>query len=681
MSQDRRRESERRSAQASDALAAHAPPRSGGGLGERIGLLGHEADAGARPARRLLASLRLRPSTDGRFHAVAAAAGEGLRQLGGHPGVGARGRELGRRQRVAVAVEAQRDAAPGPDGRERRRVGDRVADVHHAGALDALRGDDVLERGELHAAAHRAHGGYQLAAHAAVHLRPEEVVEPRYRHSVGRREVVGGARLVGDLDEAALHHARGFVAQPCLLVLRHQPRVQAQLRAAYVAQRESGELAERLEVRRVGGRDDEGRQKRGDPGQRLERPGHHKHALGAEGLDTLVGDLEGLEERRQQPQGVAGVVAGLVDHVGEEVVVLAQPGEELRPVWDEVFRDLLGVVVPGEWAFAIGHVNAARRLAGAGRAAGGRVRTPRAHRLAISASTGSGRSRGSRADSASTAPAAVLSLPCANWQSVWYSRGISRISPRRRISANSGSLSPSAAAISATLIVLRFSRNWAQRGAQSSPVKRKRKELTTGPRSSWAVARWIMAPVSLVSSSSSCQMTSCQVPVGPPGRAGCRLRRAYRRHMAGLTMSMYPAMTSTPSRQGASRSITPRWYSSRHVVLSTPSSCAAFQLAALDSVTRGKSRRSTSSRKRSLSGASPGSRSQNTAAMSSGMSSCWARATTSARRLQAAWSRPVDSQPILTLCPSATRFRVRRAPPPAAPATPRRRGTCCLLYT
>src|SRR5674476_1279045 len=136
MPRDRRRESERWSAEAGDALAADAPPRSGGGLGERIGLLGHEADTGPRPARRLLAFLRLRPGANGRPDAVAAAAGEGLRQLGGHPGVAARGRELGRRQRVAVAVEAQRDAAPGPDGRV---------------------------SGELVAAVRPVGGGYQLA--------------------------------------------------------------------------------------------------------------------------------------------------------------------------------------------------------------------------------------------------------------------------------------------------------------------------------------------------------------------------------------------------------------------------------------------------------------------------------------------------------------------------------------
>src|SRR5665647_1015513 len=87
MPRDRRRESERRSAEAGDALAADAPPRGGGGLGERLGLLGHEADTGARPARRLLAFLWLRPGANGRLDAVAAAAGEGLRQLGGRDGV------------------------------------------------------------------------------------------------------------------------------------------------------------------------------------------------------------------------------------------------------------------------------------------------------------------------------------------------------------------------------------------------------------------------------------------------------------------------------------------------------------------------------------------------------------------------------------------------------------------
>ena len=123
---------------------------------------------------------------------------------------------------------------------------------------------------------------------------------------------------------------------------------------------------------------------------------------------------------------------------------------------------------------------------------------------------------------------------------------------------------------------------------------------------------------------------------------------AYLRHRAGLAMSMYPARTSTPSRCGMSSSATPRWYSSRQAVRETPSFRASAQLARLESVTVGMPSRSTRSRKRSLSGASPRSRSQNTAPMSSATSSCCARATTSESRLLAAWSRPVESQPILT---------------------------------
>ena len=149
MPRDRRRESERRSAEAGDALAADAPPRGGGGLGERLGLLGHEADTGARPARRLLASLRLRPSTDGRFHAAAAAAGEGLRQLGGHPGVGARGRDG-----VEAAVRAWPKPKEGekPTGRERARVGlvaeepEALAEAS-AAARRSVRGERVARLG------------------------------------------------------------------------------------------------------------------------------------------------------------------------------------------------------------------------------------------------------------------------------------------------------------------------------------------------------------------------------------------------------------------------------------------------------------------------------------------------------------------------------------------------------
>ena len=47
-----------------------------------------------------------------------------------------------------------------------------------------------------------------------------------------------------------------------------------------------------------------------------------------------------------------------------------------------------------------------------------------------------------------------------------------------------------------------------------------------------------MAPVSSASASSSSQMTSCHIPLGPPGSAGCRFRMANRRHISALVMSM-----------------------------------------------------------------------------------------------------------------------------------------------
>ena len=62
-------------------------------------------------------------------------------------------------------------------------------------------------------------------------------------------------------------------------------------------------------------------QQRADRVQRLQRPGHEQDLLGAELLDVLVGDVEGAEERRDEAQRVAGVVAGLAGDVGEEVVV------------------------------------------------------------------------------------------------------------------------------------------------------------------------------------------------------------------------------------------------------------------------------------------------------------------------------------------------------------------------
>ena len=155
-------------------------------------------------------------------------------------------------------------------------------------------------------------------------------------------------------------HTRGtHSAQPRRLVLGHLPGVEAELGAAHVLEGEPGEVAERAQVRRVRRRDDERRHEGAHRGERLERLRHQQHLLGAERLHVVVGDVVRLEEGRDEAQRVAGVVARLGGDVDQEVVVLAEPGEELGAVRDEPLRDLLGVVVAGERALAVGDVDAA----------------------------------------------------------------------------------------------------------------------------------------------------------------------------------------------------------------------------------------------------------------------------------------------------------------------------------
>ena len=234
--------------------------------------------------------------------------------------------------------------------------------------------------------------------------RPEEVVRarrPSSRSSGARssaERAPSGISMTGRASTRA-----GLLAQPGGLVLRHVPGVEAQLRAAHALEREPGE---RRTARSRYGVYDVEMMKAGmralTASSVLSACGHEQHLLGAELLHVLVGDVERLEERREQAQRVAGVVARPADDVGEEVVVAAEPGEELGAVRDEPLRDLLGVVVAGERALAVGDVDAAGR-----RALRGRRRPAQragAHRSATSASTSSVRSSGSRVDSANTQP-------------------------------------------------------------------------------------------------------------------------------------------------------------------------------------------------------------------------------------------------------------------------------------
>ena len=107
----------------------------------------------------------------------------------------------------------------------------------------------------------------------------------------------------------------------------------------------------------------------------------------------------------------------------------------------------------------------------------------------------------------------------------------------------------------------------------------------------------------------------------------------------------------------------------------------ACQLAALDSVAVGSPRSRARSRKASLSGCSPRSRSQNTTAMSTSMPSRRARRTTSESSVRAAGSRPLDSQPILTAAVPCSGRSCRPTLSPVlrrrARARRRRRGRCC----
>ena len=50
-----------------------------------------------------------------------------------------------------------------------------------------------------------------------------------------------------------------------------------------------------------------------------------------------------------------------------------------------------------------------------------------------------------------------------------------------------------------------------------------------------------MAPWRSAFSEMSCQMTSCQVPLGPSGRAGCRFSMSYSLQVSSSIQSMYPA--------------------------------------------------------------------------------------------------------------------------------------------
>ena len=60
---------------------------------------------------------------------------------------------------------------------------------------------------------------------------------------------------------------------------------------------------------------------------------------------------------------------------------------------------------------------------------------------------------------------------------------------------------------------------------------------TMGPRSTSGVTDCIILPLSDALVSISRQMTSCHIPMGPPGAAGCRLIAVYRSQSAGLKMS------------------------------------------------------------------------------------------------------------------------------------------------
>ena len=139
----------------------------------------------------------------------------------------------------------------------------------------------------------------------------------------------------------------------------HAPGVERQVGAAYAFERKVRHVAERAQVGRVRGRDYVGGQQRRELIDQLRHAGDEEDVLGAELLDLLAADLVGEQERRQQAQCVAGVVAGPLLDVGEKVVVARQAGEELVPRGDEALGDLEGVVVAREGPLAVGDEEAA----------------------------------------------------------------------------------------------------------------------------------------------------------------------------------------------------------------------------------------------------------------------------------------------------------------------------------
>jgi energy-converting hydrogenase A subunit R len=348
-------------AEAGETLAAASAAARRSVRGEPIARLGHDADERRRLVARLEfhSRLGLGPATHGVDDCLPSPTGERLREVDGGRDVCAGGGELRRRQRVGVPVEAQRDAALVAHGAQGRHVGDGVSHVHHVRQRRLVLGCDFEQLGELGAAADGTHLVEHAAALEALHLVPEELVELAHGALVPGREVCHRGRSLWDLDHRAREDRQHLLAQPLLLSLGHAPGVEGHVGAAYVFEREARHVAERAQVGGVRGRDDVGRQQRRELIDQLRDAGDEEDVLGAELLDLFVADLVGEQERWQQAQCVAGVVAGPLLDVGEKVVVARQTGKELVPRGDEALGDLEGVVVAREGPFAVGDEEAA----------------------------------------------------------------------------------------------------------------------------------------------------------------------------------------------------------------------------------------------------------------------------------------------------------------------------------
>jgi hypothetical protein len=130
--------------------------------------------------------------------------------------------------------------------------------------------------------------------------------------------------------------------------------VEEKVGAVCILEGEMNDLTEDPDVGFVASADDKGEHPFPDELEGLLGAGHQEDVCTGLLRDLFVRCAKGLEEGEDKAQGIAGLIARPFLHICQVIVVLAQQGENLLPLGDKMGGELHGVIILGDWPFAVG---------------------------------------------------------------------------------------------------------------------------------------------------------------------------------------------------------------------------------------------------------------------------------------------------------------------------------------